>query len=279
MHENEQCHPRGPAGLLLCLGWGATWFERHTPLTSPITRPLPMAPWEDPVLEDIDACLHLASDDEALLAQLTDELFGPGPLDQRARLHLRQTRTGFTGEALAAQGAPQAGIPPPLRCYSGSTPGCAATRPATHASPSPTAHWPVAQTMHVSRIVLDLNAWYAQDEQRRTALMFSPATSPRDIDTLTDDAPSDAHRLPALAARHGVVGHAPTPPGRARLHGRPRINRRDFATLDDGLPGTHFVSLQRSIEDRSAQCLPCEVEPGSPTTWEDRPSLGTARAV
>jgi hypothetical protein len=43
----------------------------------------------------------------------------------------------------------------------------------------------------------------------------------------------------------------PRPPD-ARLHGRPRINRRDFATLDDGRPGTHFVSLQRSIQDFNA---------------------------
>jgi hypothetical protein len=82
-------------------------------------------------------------------------------------------------------------------------------------------------------------------------LMYSPATSTRDAEALVDDAPSDADRLPALAAQHGLVGHAQAA-GRARLHGRPRINRRDFATVDDGRPGTHFVSLQRSIEDFNA---------------------------
>jgi len=69
--------------------------------------------------------------------------------------------------------------------------------------------------------------------------------------TMHDDAPSDADRLPELAAGHGVVGHAQAA-GRARLNGEPRINRRDFASLDDGLPGTHFVSLQRSLEDFNA---------------------------
>lgn len=63
-----------------------------------------------------------------------------------------------------------------------------------------------------------------------------------------EDARSDADDLPATAASHGVVGHAQAT-GRARLNGRARINRRDFATLDHGTPGTHFVSLQRTMED------------------------------
>jgi hypothetical protein len=106
-------------------------------------------------------------------------------------------------------------------------------------------------TMHVSRIALDLEAWYAEDEETRAGLMFSPAISGRDAEALVDDAPSDADRLPELAVGHGLVGHAQVA-GRARLNGEPRINRRDFASLDDGLPGTHFVSLQRSLEDFNA---------------------------
>jgi hypothetical protein len=77
--------------------------------------------------------------------------------------------------------------------------------------------------MHVSRIVLDFEAWYRRDEVRRTALRYaSTVTSPQ------------AARL------------------RVRLDGRPRINRRDFVTFDDGVPGTHFVSLQRTLEDFNA---------------------------
>jgi hypothetical protein len=105
--------------------------------------------------------------------------------------------------------------------------------------------------MHVSRIVLDLERWYAQDRDRRAARMFSPAVSARQAAAFADDAPSDAEGLPSLAARHGAVGHAQTA-GRARLDGRARINRRDFATIDQGLPGTHFVSLQRTLEDFNA---------------------------
>jgi hypothetical protein len=248
LRELERRFAYGPDGLLTCLGWGAGWFERHTQLASPVARPLPMARWEDPVLEDIDACLHLASDDEARLAAVTDELFGPGALDQRGHLSLRELRTGFVGRGLPAQRLRTAGIPadaPLLLGFHSGLRGNQATEADITVREGPLAG---GTTMHVSRIVMDLERWYALDRDNRAARMFSPAMGARDADALVDDAPSDADRLPSLAARHGVVGHAQAV-GRARLAGRPRINRRDFATLDDGLPGTHFVSLQRSLED------------------------------
>lgn len=247
----EQQFEHGPDGLLTCLGWGAGWFEAHTSLSSPIARPLPMAAWEDPVLEDIDACLHLASDDEERLVRITEALFGPGPLDQRRRLSLRQMRSGFVGQGLVAERVSTPGIPsdsPLLLGFHSGLRGNQAGDEDITITDGPLAG---GTTMHVSRIAIDLDRWYAHDIDRRAALMYSPATTARDAKALIDDAPSDADRLPALAARHGAVGHAQAA-GRARLHGRPRINRRDFATLDDGRPGTHFVSLQRSIEDFNA---------------------------
>jgi hypothetical protein len=247
----ERRFEHGPHGLLMCLGWGAGWFERHTPGRSPIGRPVPMAAWEDPVLEEIDACLHLAADDEARLEAVTSELFGFGALDQRPRLSVREVRTGFVGAGLPAErigaAAPARDAPLMLGFHSGLRGNQAGEREIT----IPDGPLAGGTTMHVSRIELDLDAWYAQDADRRAALMFSPATSARDAAALVDDAPSDAARLPALAARHGIAGHAQAA-GRARLHGRPRINRRDFATLDGGRPGTHFVSLQRSLQDFNA---------------------------
>jgi Bacterial regulatory helix-turn-helix protein, lysR family len=106
-------------------------------------------------------------------------------------------------------------------------------------------------TMHVSRINLDLEGWYEQDRPRRTALMYAPTVTPGQAAQFSDDAPADLERLPATARRYGIVGHAQAA-ARARLDGRPRINRRDFVTFDDGVPGTHFVSLQRTLEDFDA---------------------------
>jgi hypothetical protein len=251
LRDLERRFPHGPHGLLTCLGWGAGWFERHTQSASPVARPLPMARWEDPVLEDIDACLHLASDDEGRLAAVTDELFGPGPLDQRARLAVRDVRTGFVGAGLPAQRLPGAGIPVDAPLMLGFHSGLRGNQATEAQITVPDGSLAGGTTMQVSRIVLDLERWYAQDGESRAARMFSPAVSAAQADALVDDAPSDADRLPTLAARHRVVGHAQAA-GRARLGGQPRINRRDFATVDHGLPGTHFVSLQRTLEDFNA---------------------------
>ncbi|HMI69907.1 MAG TPA: hypothetical protein VK510_07920, partial [Solirubrobacteraceae bacterium] len=182
---------------------------------------------------------------------VTEALFGPGPLDLRANLSLRETRTGFVGHALVAERVTGARIPSDspllLGFHSGLRGNQASERDITIVD------GPLAggTTMQVSRIAIDLERWYAHDIERRSALMYSPATSARDAEALVDDAPSAADRLPALAAHHGIVWHAQAA-GRARLNGRPRINRRDFATIDDGQPGTHFVSLQHSIEDFNA---------------------------
>jgi len=233
----------GPDGLLLCLGWGRRWFERHTTLGSEVARPLPMAAWEDPVLEDFDACLHLAGDDEERVATAGDELFAAGPLA------VAETRTGFTGtDVVARRVAGVASESPLLLGFHSGLRGNQAREADITIADGPLAG---GTTMHVSRIELDLERWYALAEDRRAALMLSPATSARAAAALVEDARSDADRLPALAARHGVVGHAQAA-GRARLHGRPRINRRDFATVDGGRPGTHFVSLQRSLADFDA---------------------------
>lgn len=245
----EDRHPYGPDGLLTCLAWGPGWFERHSSLRrSPVARPLPMARWENPVLEDIDACLHLASDDEELLAGVAAELFGAGPLDQRGRLRVRGTRTGFVGRGLPAERLPAAGLPeraPLMLGFHSGLRGNQATEEAITIDTGPLAG---GTTMHVSHLTLDVDSWYEQDADRRSAHMFSPAIDADAAEKLVDDARSDADNLPASAAAHGLVGHAQAT-GRARLNGEPRINRRDFATLDGGSPGTHFVSLQRAMED------------------------------
>jgi hypothetical protein len=242
----ERRFDRGPGGVLMCLGWGRRWFARHTALGSVVARPLPMAAWEDPVLEDFDACLHLASDDEARIAAVGAELFGPG---RHERLAVVQTRTGFTGPGLVARRVARVAPESPLLLgFHSGLRGNQAREPDVTIAGGPLAG---GTTMHVSRIELDLERWYALADDHRAALMFSPAIGASAATELVKDAPSDADRLPALAARHGLVGHAQAA-GRARLHGRPRINRRDFATVDDGRPGTHFVSLQRSLADFNA---------------------------
>jgi hypothetical protein len=152
------------------------------------------------------------------------------------------------GRGLPAERLPGASIPrraPLMLGFHSGLRGNQATEEAVTIADGPLAG---GTTMHVSHLTLDVDSWYEQDPDRRSALMFAPTVDARAAEELTDDARSDADDLPALAARHGVVGHAQAT-GRARLGGLPRINRRDFATLDGGAPGTHFVSLQRAMED------------------------------
>ncbi len=247
----EQRWPRGPHGLLMALGWGPGWFERRTESSSPVGRPLPLARWEDPELEDIDACLHLASDRPEVLDDVVALLFGPGRYDQRRCLAIREIRTGFVGAGLPAGHLDGAGIssesPLLLGFHSGLTGNQATEAEVTITRGRMTG----GTTMHVSRILLDVQAWYARSADERAARMFAPSISAEQAADLVEDAKSDPELVASLAAEHGVVGHAQAA-ARARLDGRPRINRRDFATLDDGRPGTHFVSIQRTIADFNA---------------------------
>ncbi|MGW6566002.1 DUF7405 family protein [Streptomyces sp. NPDC054975] len=240
--------PYGPQGLLTCLGWGPGYFDAYTGVRPPVNRPVPMARWENPRLEHFDACLHLAADEEDTLADVTDSLFGDGPLDQRGRLRLAEVRTGFVGRGLPAARRPDAGIPgraPLMLGFHSGLRGNQAPEDRITVTSGPLTG---GTTMHVSYIELDVDSWYEQDADTRSAQMYSPRVSADEAEKLVDDATSDADSMPAVAAAHGRVGHAQAT-GRARLAGVPRINRRDFATLDHGVPGTHFVSLQRTMED------------------------------
>jgi hypothetical protein len=246
----EDCHPRGPEGLLMLLGWGPGYFSRHAETAPPISRPVALARGEHPALQDIDACLHLASDDEQRLDDAVAALLWQGGSRLRDPLRVREVRTGFVGAGLPARlaGAPVAADSPLLLGFhSGLRRNQASEGEITIAAGSLAG----GTTMHVSRINLDLGAWYEKDATQRAGLMYAPTVTPAQAAHFADDAPADFEHLPVTARRYGVVGHAQAA-ARARLDGRPRINRRDFVTLDDGIPGTHFVSLQRNLEDFNA---------------------------
>lgn len=244
-------HPRGPAGLLWLLAWGPRSFERQG-ARSPVPRPLPLARDERPILEDLDACLHLASDDEPRLDSLVAALTtGSGQLALPDVLRLREVRTGFVGAGLPRERTGRADIPADAPLLLGFPSGLRRNQ-ATEDEITIT-HGPLAggTTMHLSRLQLDLDRWYARSPDTRAHLMHTPTLDARTAGALVDDASTDADRLPATARAHGLVGHAQAA-ARARLHNRPRINRRDFATLDHGIPGTHFIALQHHLEDFNA---------------------------
>jgi hypothetical protein len=246
----ESRFPRGPHGLLMAVGWGPGYFARHTDEAPPIARPVPMARDERAVMQDIDVCIHFAADDDDRLDCVVAALFADDALEPGAPLRLREVRSGFVGAGLPAK-LVGGDIPPGSPLLLGFHSGLRRNQASEAAVTIERGRLAGGTTMHVSRLALDLDAWYRHDAEARAALMYAPTVSAACAATLAEDAPSDLERLPATARAHGVVGHAQAA-ARARLNGRPRLNRRDFATIDDGIPGTHFVSLQRDLEDFNA---------------------------
>lgn len=246
----EQRFRRGPDGLLMLVGWGPGYFARNTDCEAPISRPIALARDERAAMEDIDVCVHLAADDEDRLGAVVAALLGGGSMALGDALRLREVRSGFAGVGLPA-GIAGGGIPHDAPLLMGFHSGLRRNQ-ATETEIT-IEHGPLAggTTMHVSRLALDLDAWYRLDDEQRAALMYAPTVSASCAAALAEDASSDFERLPETASAHGVVGHAQAA-ARARLNGRPRLNRRDFATVDNGIPGTHFVSLQRNLDDFNA---------------------------
>ncbi|WP_432842445.1 DUF7405 family protein [Dactylosporangium sp. CA-092794] len=244
----EDRYPHGRDGLLSTIGWGPGWWDRHTEHAGLIGAAARMSRWEDPVIDTADAVFHLASDHEDVLEDVRETLFGESGSGPGEYLGVREVRRGFVGAGLPAEALPELGIPataPLLFGFHSVHRGNQAPEPAITIGAGPLAG---GTTQHVSRIELDVRRWHALDRDRQAALLYAPTVSAARAERFTDDAPSDYDRYEETVRHHGVVGHAQAA-ARARAGNVPVINRRDFATLDGGRPGTHFVSLQRELRD------------------------------
>jgi hypothetical protein len=251
LRELEHAHRWGPGGLLFTAGWAPAYFERVLRVASPIPRARALAEFEQPAIDSFDLCLHLASDDEALLVACQQRLKrGLAPI-----LRLRQVRTGFAGAGLPAAHQRVGGIPDGNH-VSESTPlfmGFKSALKKNQASEDAItiADGDFAQgtTMAVSYMTLSLDSWYGElSYAQRVARMYSPQTTPAQVVRFTTDAESNPGLLAQAIKQHGVIGHAQAS-ARARRGGQPLILRRDFDTVDGAQAGLHFVSLQRTIAD------------------------------
>jgi hypothetical protein len=246
----EHAHHWGPGGLLFTAGWAPSYFERVLHVPSPIPRAQALAEFEQPTIDGFHLCLHLASDDDALLTACEQQLKrGLAPI-----LRLRQTRTGFTGAGLAAAHQRVGGIPdgnhvsqsaPLFMGFKSALKKNQASEDAVEIADGAFAQ---GTTMAVSYMTLSLDSWYqGLDYAQRVALMYSPQTTPAQVARFTTDAESNPGLIDQ-AIKRGTIGHAQAS-ARARRAGQPLILRRDFDTVDGGQAGLHFVSLQRSIAD------------------------------
>jgi deferrochelatase/peroxidase EfeB len=236
----------GPDGLLATVGWGPAWWNEYTPYPGLIAVPSKMSRWEDPVLEAPHAIFHVASNHLDVLEAASAELFGSAGVG--AHLKVREVRSGFVGRGLPREALPHLDIPessPLLLGFHSVLRGNQATEESITVLSGPLAG---GTTQHVSRIQLDVDRWHAKTRDEQSALLYSPTVTASEAETLADDAPSDYPSYEQTVAAHGIVGHAQAA-ARARVNNVPVINRRDFATTDDGKPGTHFVALQRDLRD------------------------------
>ena len=247
----EHAHRWGPAGLLFTAGWAPSYFEHVLHRASPIPRATALAEFEQPTIDDFHLCLHLASDDDALLDTCARQLkAGLAPI-----LRLRQVRTGFAGAGLAAAHQRVGGIPDGNH-VSQSTPLFMGFKSALRKNQAtedavtiPEGEFAQGTTMAVSYMTLSLDGWYGElSYAQRVARMYSPQTTPAQVARFTTDAESNPALLDQAIRGHGVIGHAQAS-ARARRRGSPIILRRDFDTVDGGQAGLHFVSLQRTIAD------------------------------
>lgn len=248
LQQLERVHPHGPEGILTTLGWSAHWFNEHSSIPGIIGFASKMARWEDPRIDPYHAVLHLAGDGEDVVAAAQERLEGHLRRSLPGVFSATHTRTGFVGDGLPSQRLPGLGIPrdaPLLMGFRSGLRGNQAPEDAITIESGPLAG---GTTQHVSRILLDLDAWYALDHDARAGLMYAPSVSATEAETFAEDAPSDYRRYRESVSRHGRIGHAQSA-ARARVGNVPLINRRDFGSLDDGAPGTHFVSLQRELRD------------------------------
>jgi hypothetical protein len=257
----ERTFPWGPGGLLFTVSWSPHYFEKVLGLTSPIPAAKGLSDFELPTFDDYDLCVHLACDDDARLASVELALVhgrplgGPGETDLSRILRWRETRTGFVGTGLPAahqhvNGLPSGNhVPASSPLFMGFKSGFKKNQATEDEVAIPDGPFADGTTMQVSYMRLRLDSWYTDlTEEERVARMYAPEITSADVARFTDDAPSDPDKYSQAATRYGVVGHSQTS-ARARKHGKPRIIRRDFDTVDGGLAGLHFVSVQRSIHD------------------------------
>ncbi len=257
----ERRYHWGPDGLLFTASWGPRYFTRIG-ARSPIPMAKALSDFELPTIDDYELCLHLACDDQSRLADVEAALLhraglpgATGHLDVSGALVWRETRTGFTGAGLPAAHQETGGIPAgrPVPQAAPLFMGFRSNLKRNQASEDSVAMtsgpFENGTTMAVSYMRLRLDSWYQDlSERERVARMFAPQVTPAQAARFTTDAESDPGKLGEAISRYGVLGHAQTS-ARARRHGKPIILRRDFNTVDGGLAGLHFVSLQRDIED------------------------------
>jgi hypothetical protein len=267
----EKAYKRGNEGLAFTMAYGPAYFDRFDADLAGIDLPEPtsLTPFDDPELDEYDALLQVASDyghvtlsvEEALKGEL-EELNGidvEGTFD--GIFEVRDRRTGFIGRGLPADnqsgvhGIPDGDpVPDDAPMFMGFKSGFRQNQASEDRVTIDEGPFAGGTTIHLSKIQLHLHQWYNQDSRgQRVSKMFSPNHNAADLVEGAGHNLGDSSRVTEVggdpaSTGTGTVGHAQKA-ARAREDGEPIILRRDFDSTDDDTAATHFLSLQRSIDD------------------------------
>jgi len=266
----ERAYAYGPEGLLFTVGYTPAYFER-VGSEQQVPAPTAITSMESPEFDGFDAVIHLASDDPSVVLEAEEALLGevsePNGVDVEATLDgvfepAEPRRTGFVGPGLPAErtdldGVPES-IPEEAPFFMGFRSGFAESQAPEDRVTIQSGPYAGGTTMHVESLALQLETWFEQDSHfQRVSKIYSPEHAEEELageigeklDSSTGVAGDIAERTEEDARERGVVGHAQKAARARDPDGTPPLLRRDFNTVDGEVPGVHFLSLQRTIDE------------------------------
>ena len=256
-------------GLLFMLGYAPSYFDAVGDVPEGLSTPESIleAVGGDPAhADDYDAVMILTSDVGSILLAAEEALFGE--LDELNGLAVESTfdgvfskagrHVGYVGKGLPADKLDNDDVPEDAPLSMGYKSGFRDNLPSEDRVTIDEGPMAGGTTIASSTLRIDLDRWYDQGQEERTAEMFCPAHDPDDIgdtgDKLGGDSgvtESDVENIDAHAAEYDRVGHTQKV-ARARDDDfEPRILRRTEGVADtvrDGA-GFQFNAIQETIGD------------------------------
>lgn len=269
----ERAYEHSSDGLLLTVSYSPAYFGRFDaslPETVDLPSPEALSSFEDPEFDTPDTVIHLASNHgqavlgaEEALKSNKDTLNGVDQPDTAVTdlFSVADRRTGFIGDGLPSQnadveGVPEEKVPEDAPLFMGFKSGFQKNQASEDNVTIQTGPFAGGTTQHISKLTLNLNQWYNQDDRwQREAKMFCPYHAENDLVEGTGDNLGDSSKINECpessesARNSGVVGHSQKTARARDENNSPLILRRDFDSTDGEEAGVHFLSLQREVSD------------------------------
>ena len=266
----ERAYAYDPEGLLFTVGYTPAYFTQ-VGVEPPLPEPEAITTLESPDFDGFDAMVHLASEDPAVVLEAEEALLGeieePNSVAMDATLagvfeRAEPRRTGFVGPGLPAEytdldGVPES-IPEEAPFFMGFRSGFAESQAPEDRVTIRNGPYAGGTTMHIESLTLQLQTWFEQDNHfQRVSKIYSPEHAEEKLagdigeklGTSTGVAGEIADQTEQYARERGMVGHAQKAARARDPDGTPPLLRRDFNTVDNDVPGVHFLALGRTIGD------------------------------